>query len=101
MRKGCVSWRARLTCDAERVPLYDFVCSACGARFEARAPIGELAPCEQCGARDVQRVLSGFAGPFTVSPRGAAAKRSDDARRVREQQRQERRAKRQPPKPER
>jgi putative FmdB family regulatory protein len=72
------------------MPLYDFLCHACGTEFEARAPIGQLAPCASCGSTDVKRVLSGFAGPFTVAPRGAAAKRSDDSRRVREQQRQER-----------
>jgi len=73
-----------------QMPLYDFLCRACGTVFEARAPIGELAPCESCGSADVERLLSGFAGPFTVAPRGAAAKRSDDSRRTREQQRQER-----------
>jgi putative FmdB family regulatory protein len=72
------------------MPLYDFVCRACHTEFEARAALGELAPCENCGSTDVERVLSGFAGPFTVAPRGAAAKRSDDSRRAREQQRQER-----------
>jgi putative FmdB family regulatory protein len=72
------------------MPLYDFHCRACGTVFEARAPIGELAPCESCGSADVERLFSGFAGPFTIAPRGTAAKRSDDSRRTREQQRQER-----------
>jgi putative FmdB family regulatory protein len=82
-------------CKAELMPLYDFRCHACGTEFEARAAIGELAACESCGSTDVERVLSGFAGPFTVAPRGAAAKRSDDSRRAREQQRQERARERQ------
>jgi putative FmdB family regulatory protein len=72
------------------MPLYDFRCRACRTEFEARAALGELAPCQRCGSGDVERVLSGFAGPFTVAPRGAAAKRSDDGRRARGQQRHER-----------
>jgi len=79
-------------CDAGVMPLYDFRCRACGAVFEARADVGGLAPCEACGSADVERVVSGFAGPFTVRPRGAAAKRADAARRVRAEQRHERRA---------
>jgi len=85
----------RLVCDGRSatllaMPLYDFHCRACGTVFEARAAIGELAACERCGSADVERLLSGFAGPFTIAARGAAAKRSDDSRRTREQQRQER-----------
>jgi putative FmdB family regulatory protein len=72
------------------MPLYDFRCRACHAEFEARAALGELAPCEKCGSADVERVLSGFAGPFTVARRGVAAKRSDESRRAREEKRQER-----------
>jgi putative FmdB family regulatory protein len=72
------------------MPLYDFRCRVCHTEFEARAALGELVPCENCGSADVERVLSGFAGPFTVARRGVAAKRSDESRRAREQQRQER-----------
>ena len=75
------------------MPLYDFVCSACGQRFEALIPSpAEPAECPACGSGEVQRVFTPFAGPFTVAPRGLAARRSDDQRRVREEQRQERRA---------
>jgi putative FmdB family regulatory protein len=77
------------------MPLYDFRCRACDEAFEEFAPPGETAPCPACGATDVERVLSGFAGPFTTAPRGLAARRSNAQRRAREEQRAERRAERQ------
>ncbi len=73
------------------MPLYDFRCKECGVRFEARAPVGELPTCPDCSSAETERLLSPFAGPFTVAPRGLAARRSDAQRRVREEQRQERR----------
>jgi len=76
------------------VPLYDFRCRACNARFEERTRYGELPPCPACGADETERELSPFAGPFTVAPRGTAARRSDATRRVREEQRRERRERR-------
>ena len=76
------------------MPLYDFTCRACGERFEARAAVDELAPCPICGSVDTERLLSPFAGPFTTRPRGLAARRSDANRRVREEQRSERREQR-------
>lgn len=82
------------------MPLYDFECEGCGAGFEAVAPAGGLAPCPHCGATDVRRVYSAFSGPFTVAPRGLAAKRSNAQRAVREEQRQERRQARREAKPE-
>lgn len=76
------------------MPLYDFRCRACAARFEARSPADTVAPCPECGAADTERLLSPFAGPFTVAPRGIAARRSNDQRRVREEQRAERKEER-------
>jgi putative FmdB family regulatory protein len=81
------------------VPLYDFHCRTCGADYEAQAALGGIAACPQCAGEGVERVVTGFAGPFTTSPRGRAAKRSDDTRRVREEQRAERKAQRQRQKP--
>lgn len=72
------------------MPLYDFHCHACGATYEARTPAGGLAPCPDCGAETTERLLSPFAGPFTLAPRGVAARRSNASRQVREEQRQER-----------
>jgi len=76
------------------MPLYDFSCHACGNRFEARTPSDQLPPCPECRSADTERLLSPFAGPFTVAPRGLAARRSNAERRVREEQRQERREER-------
>lgn len=73
------------------MPLYDFRCHACQARFEARSSPDALPPCPACGAEATERLLSPFAGPFTLAPRGAAARRSNALRRVREEQRAERR----------
>jgi putative FmdB family regulatory protein len=70
------------------MPLYDFRCRACGAAFEAQVPMGTVAPCPECGAPDPERVLTGFSGPLKIGLRGGEAKRSDDRRRVREEQRQ-------------
>jgi putative FmdB family regulatory protein len=72
------------------MPLYDFRCRSCAAEFEATAPFGGLAPCPECGAEDVERLLRPFAGPFTIRPRGYAARKSDGARAAREEQRAER-----------
>ncbi len=73
------------------MPLYDFVCPDCGEGFEARVGIGEVPLCPACEAGHAQRVFSAFAGPFTIRPRGAAARRVEAARRTREEQRAQRR----------
>jgi putative FmdB family regulatory protein len=77
------------------MPLYDFRCHECGTEFEAMAPVGGTAACPKCGAEQTERLLRPFAGPFTIRPRGIAAKRADAARRVKEEQRLERKAARQ------
>jgi putative FmdB family regulatory protein len=74
------------------MPLYDFRCRSCGEQFEEFASPGATAPCPACGGAEVERVLTAFAGPFTVAPRGVAARRSNAHRRVREEQRAERKA---------
>ena len=73
------------------MPLYDFTCRYCGEQFEARTGPEETPSCPACGGRDTERVLTRFAGPFTVGLRGAAAKRSNAVRAAREEQRSERR----------
>lgn len=79
------------------MPLYDFRCERCGSHFEARVPQDQLPDCPGCGAPGVERLLSPFAGPFTVGLRGTAAKRSNAVRRAREEQRRERREARRSP----
>jgi len=77
------------------MPLYDFACAACGHRFEARLEPSEQPACPSCGRSGAERVFSPFAGPFTVGRlRGAAARRSEAERRVRQEKRREQRAKR-------
>jgi putative FmdB family regulatory protein len=76
------------------MPLYDFRCTRCGERFEALAAGDERPACPACGADQPERVFTPFSGPFTgPGVRGAAARRSDAARKAREEQRQERFAK--------
>ena len=72
------------------MPLHDFRCGACGERFEARVAYDERPACPACGGDDCERLFTPFAGPFTLRPRGRAARRSDAIRRVREEQRRER-----------
>jgi putative FmdB family regulatory protein len=76
------------------VPLYDFRCRSCGEEFEEFVPASTRPPCPACGAPEAERLLTSFAGPFTVGLRGLAAKRSNATRRVREEQRAERREQR-------
>jgi putative FmdB family regulatory protein len=78
------------------VPLYDFRCNDCRSVFEERTGSEDPPPaCPACGRGKVERLLSPFAGPYTVMPRGMAAKRSDATRKDREEQRAERKAARQ------
>jgi putative FmdB family regulatory protein len=62
------------------VPIYEFDCSACGARFERLVEAGtEHAACPACGATDAGRLLSSFAAPvrqLTANQR----RRAEDAR---------------------
>jgi putative FmdB family regulatory protein len=78
------------------MPLYDFRCNDCESVFEERTGSEDPPPaCPACGSGKVERLLSPFAGPYTVMPRGMAAKRSDATRKDREEQRAERKANRQ------
>jgi len=72
------------------MPLYEFRCRGCGERFEAMVPHAERPPCPACGAES-ERMLSVFAGPFTVGMRGYAARRSNSRRSAREERRREQR----------
>ncbi len=73
------------------VPLYDFRCTDCGTEFEAFASVSGTASCPECASMEVERVLTGFAGPFTLRKRGPEAARSNSARAAREEARRERR----------
>jgi putative FmdB family regulatory protein len=77
------------------MPLYDFRCVRCAEVFELQVSFGVVPPCPVCGHAETERVMSPFAGPFTVGMRGQAAKQSNAKRAVREEQRAERKAARQ------
>ena len=73
------------------MPLYEFSCRACGTRFEARVPHGHRPACPECAVDGGKRLVSPFAGPFTLGLRGALARRSNALRHGRDEQRRERR----------
>ena len=72
------------------MPLYDFACRSCEQQFEARTSADEAPGCPACGSRRTERLITRFAGPFTVGLRGVAARRSNATRGAREEQRRER-----------
>lgn len=71
------------------MPLYEFECEECGARFEELVAAGAGAACPDCGAERVRRLYSGVAPP-SRQPRGAAVRSDESRRRERESARQER-----------
>ena len=73
-----------------RVPIYEFECSKCGARFEELVPAGQTAPCPQCKSSEVQRRYSQIGEPrVPVGLTGKAAAESNAQRTEREARRQE------------
>lgn len=76
--------------DRPTVPIYEFECEECGARFEELvAADASAVPCPDCGSERTRRLLSNVAPPGR-QPRGAGV-RSDESRRVeREAARQDR-----------
>jgi len=61
------------------MPIYEFECGQCGARFEELVVAGAVAPCPACGAERSRRLYSSVSPPGR-QPRGAAV-RSDESRR--------------------
>jgi putative FmdB family regulatory protein len=74
------------------VPIHDFTCEACGTTFEELTRAGELPPCPSCGAPEPRRLLSQVSPTPRIGLRGAAARKSDATRRVREERKREQRA---------
>jgi putative FmdB family regulatory protein len=72
------------------MPIYEFECEECGARFEELVAAGEIAAaCTVCGAERTRRLYSAVSPPGR-QPRGAKV-RSDESRRgEREAARQQR-----------
>jgi putative FmdB family regulatory protein len=73
------------------VPLYEFSCGACGARFEEILPAGCTAPCPACGGEQVNRTFSRIApSRVPVGLTGKAAAESNARRKEREAAKKER-----------
>jgi putative FmdB family regulatory protein len=73
------------------VPLYEFDCHVCGARFEEVVPAGCTMPCPACGGDEVSRAFSPIAPPrVPVGLTGQAAEESNARRKDREAQKKER-----------
>jgi putative FmdB family regulatory protein len=70
------------------MPLYDFECES-GHRFEELVKVDETPPCPVCGSTNVKRLLSPVAPALKIEVRGRAAKKSNETRAAREQQRRE------------
>lgn len=70
------------------MPIYEFECGECGARFEELVAAGteELA-CPACGATRAGRLLSNVS-PSGRQPRGARVRSDESRRREREAARQ-------------
>lgn len=72
------------------MPLLDFECEKCSARFEELV-LGDRKPvCPQCGVAEVRRLYSPIGRAPKVSMSRAAMRESDSRRSEREAQRKER-----------
>ena len=71
------------------MPIYEFECSKCGARFEELVRAGEKSPCPACGSDEVGRLFSPIGeGRVPVGLHGKAAAESNARRKDREERRQ-------------
>lgn len=71
------------------MPIYEFECGECGARFEDLVRAGAEVACRECGSARVRRLYSAVAPPGR-QPRGAGVRSDEARRRERESARQER-----------
>jgi putative FmdB family regulatory protein len=72
------------------MPIYEFDCRRCGARFEELVPVGGSVPCPQCQSSEVERRYSPIGeGRVPVGLTGKAAAESNSRRKEREERRQE------------
>ena len=71
------------------MPIYEFECSKCGARFEELVRAGEKSACPSCGSEEVERRYSPIGeGRVPVGLSGKAAAESNARRKDREERRQ-------------
>ena len=73
------------------MPIYEFECGECGARFEELVAAGEAVACPSCGAEGARRLYSEVSPPGR-QPRGAGVRSDESRRREREAARQDRMA---------
>ena len=72
------------------MPIYEFECEECGARFEELVPAGVAdVACGECGSARTRRLISPVSPPGR-QPRGAAVRADESRRREREAARQDR-----------
>jgi putative FmdB family regulatory protein len=66
------------------MPIYEFECEECGARFEELVAAGaEGIACAECGSTRTRRLMSSVSPPGR-QPRGAAVRSNESQRRERE-----------------
>jgi putative FmdB family regulatory protein len=76
--------------DGRRMPIYEFECGECGARFEELVAAGASdIVCPECGSIRTQRLISNVSPPGR-QPRGAAVRSDESRRRERESARKDR-----------
>lgn len=73
------------------MPIYEFECEGCEARFEELVAAGGPAACPTCGSARTRRLYSSVAAP-SRQPRGAKVRSDESRRREREAARQDRMA---------
>lgn len=71
------------------MPIYEFECEECGARFEELVATGDAVACSACGSERTRRLYSAVSPP-SRQPRGAAVRSDESRRREREGARQDR-----------
>jgi putative FmdB family regulatory protein len=71
------------------MPIYEFECEGCGARFEELVAAGQGVACPSCGSEQTRQLLSAVSPPGR-QPRGAAVRSNESRRREKEAGRQER-----------
>jgi putative FmdB family regulatory protein len=72
------------------MPIYEFDCEECGARFEELVAAGLTSvSCAECGSRRTRRLMSSVSPPGR-QPRGAGVRSNESQRREREAARQDR-----------
>jgi putative FmdB family regulatory protein len=82
-------WLTSARTRIRQMPIYEFECEACGARFEELVRTGAEVACKACGSERTRRLYSTVAAPGR-QPRGAKVRADESRRREREAARQDR-----------